>query len=177
MNEQHDDDLRFALRTLRQDAAPERDLWPDIAARLEPRSAEQPTHPAPRRQRTRRWQPFALAAALALVAVIGWRLQSGLHPASSAPTPSLAQTPPRAPSHAPLRVEAVRMTRDYQIALERMQGAPMPVALQPALEDLDRSASQVLEAIDHNPRSAQLLQTLRYTYDRRLALTRRAALS
>jgi hypothetical protein len=58
-----------------------------------------------------------------------------------------------------------------------MQGAPMPIALQPALEDLDRSASQVLEAIDHNPRSAQLLQTLRYTYDRRLALTRRAALS
>lgn len=177
MNERHDDDLRFALRTLRQDTPPERDLWSGIAARLESRSAEPPMRATPSVRRTRRWQPFAVAAALALVAVMGWRLQPGSHADVQAPTatPSLAQT--QAPRHAPLRAEAVRMTRDYQIALERMQGAPMPIALQPALEDLDRSASQVLEAIDHNPRSAQLLQTLRYTYDRRLALTRRAALS
>lgn len=176
MNERHDDDLRFALRTLRQDTPPERDLWPGIAARLEPRSAaEPPARTMPSARRTRRWQPFALAAALALVAVMGWRLQPG--GVADVPTPTSAPSLAQAPRHAPLRAEAVRMTRDYQIALERMQGAPMPIALQPALEDLDRSASQVLEAIDHNPRSAQLLQTLRYTYDRRLALTRRAALS
>lgn len=173
MNEQHDDDLRFALRNLRQDVTPERDLWSGIAAQLEPRTTERPA-PIVRRTtpRARRWQPFAMAAALALVAVLGWRMQPMLQ--GNAPA-SVASAP--APAHAPLRAEAVRMTRDYQIAIERMQGAPMPVALQPALDDLDRSADQILHAIDRDPRSPQLLQTLRYTYDRRLALTRRAALS
>lgn len=165
MNEQ-DHDLRFALRNLRQDATPERDLWPGIAAQMEgrPRQAAAPRRDARLR---RRWQPLAMVAALALVAVLGMRMKTGL----DTPQPSVA------PTHAPLRVAAVRMTRDYQIALEQMQGAPVPVALVPALDDLDKSAGQILQAIDSDPRSPQLLQTLRYTYDRRLALTRRAALS
>ncbi len=166
MNE-HDDDLRFALRGLRQDAPPARDLWQGIAAQLEPRTA-QAVPMSTRRGAHRRWQPLAMVAAVALVAVLGMRMT----PLLDAPSPAAA------PTHAPLRAEAVRMTRDYQIALERMQGGEaMPVALAPALQDLDQSAAQILDAIDRDPRSRQLLQTLRYTYDRRLALTRRVALS
>ncbi len=163
----HDHDLRFALRGLRQDAMPGRDLWQDIAAQLEPRAAQPLPGLAQRRVR-RRWQPVALVAAVALVAVIAPRLM----PVADAPAPAAA------PSRAPLRAAAVRMTRDYQIALERMQsGGTMPVALAPTVQDLDQSAAQILEAIDRDPGSRQLLQTLRYTYDRRLALTRQVALS
>jgi hypothetical protein len=166
MNE-HDDDLRLALRGLRRDAMPERDLWQGIAAQLEPQAARPVPTPARRRGR-RRWQPFAMAAAVALVAVMATRLM----PIRGVSAPAAA------PSHAPLRAEAVRMTRDYQVALERMQdGNAMPGALAPAVQDLDRSAAQILDAIDRDPGSRQLLQTLRYTYDRRLALTRRVALS
>ncbi|SEL69628.1 hypothetical protein SAMN05428989_2271 [Pseudoxanthomonas sp. GM95] len=166
MNQDHDDDLRFALRGLRQDIAPERDLWSGIAAQLEPRAPQVTPIQAAARRRVR-WQPFAVAAAVAVIAVLGMRM-----------TPMLDAPQPAAPVHAPLRAEAVRMTRDYQIALERMQGGgTMPVALAPAVEDLDKSATQILQAIDRDPRSRQLLQTLRYTYDRRLALTRQAALS
>jgi len=167
MNE-HDDDLRFALRGLRQDATPERDLWQGIAAQLEPRTPQAVSTPRIQRRPHRPWQPFAMVAAVALVAVLGMRLTPLLDAPRSA----------AAPTHAPLRAEAVRMTRSYQIALEHMQGGEaMPVALAPAVQDLDQSAAQILDAIDRDPRSRQLLQTLRYTYDRRLALTRRVALS
>jgi hypothetical protein len=167
MNQDNDHDLRFALRGLRQELPPERDLWQGIAAQLEPRVA-QVTPNRPTKRWTTRWQTFAVAASVALVAVLGARMT----PLLDAPQPAAA------PSHAPLRAEAVRMTRDYQIALERMQGGgTMPVALAPAVQDLDHSAAQILDAIDRDPRSRQLLQTLRYTYDRRLALTRQAALS
>jgi hypothetical protein len=167
MNEHDDDDLRFALRGLRQDATPGSDLWPGIAAQLEPRT-RQVTPIRMARRRPSRWQSLAMAAAVAVIAVLGMHM-----------TPMLdAPQPAAAPSHAPLRAEAVRMTRSYQVALERMQsGGTMPVALAPAVRDLDQSAAQILEAIDRDPRSRQLLQTLRYTYDRRLALTRQAALS
>lgn len=160
-----DNDLRFALRGLRQDIEPGRDLWPGIAARLEEAEA---AARAPRRTHRwrRRWQPLALAASVALVALVGVRMKAVLD------TPA-----PAAPSHMPLRAEAVRMTRDYQVALARMQGVDMPLALAPTVQELDRSADQILHAIDRDPHSPQLLQTLRYTYDRRLALTRRAALS
>ncbi|WDS37567.1 hypothetical protein [Pseudoxanthomonas sp.] len=170
MNEHNDDDLRFALRGLRglrQEVTPESDLWPGIAAQLEPRVPQvSPLRTA--RQRPSHWQSWAMAAAVAVIAVLGMRM-----------TPMLdAPQPTTAPTHAPLRAEAVRMTRSYQIALERMQSrGTMPVALAPAVQDLDQSAAQILEAIDRDPRSRQLLQTLRYTYDRRLALTRQAVLS
>lgn len=169
MNEHNDDDLRFALRGLRQDVTPESDLWPGIAAQLEPR-APQVTPIRMARRRPSRWQSLAMAAAVAMIAVLGMHMT----PMLDAPQPVAVA----APSHAPLRAEAVRMTRSYQIALERMQSSgTMPVALAPAVQDLDQSAAQILEAIDRDPRSRRLLQTLRYTYDRRLALTRQAALS
>lgn len=167
MNEHNDDDLRFALRGLRQDVTPGSDLWPGIAAQLEPR-ALQVTPIRMARRRPSRWQSLAMAAAVAVIAVLGMHMT----PMLDAPQPVVV------PSHAPLRAEAVRMTRSYQIALERMQSSgTMPVALAPAVQDLDQSAAQILEAIDRDPRSRRLLQTLRYTYDRRLALTRQAALS
>jgi hypothetical protein len=47
----------------------------------------------------------------------------------------------------------------------------------PAFGDLDRSAAQILGAIDRDPEARFLLDQLRRTYARRLELTRRASLT
>ena len=154
------DALRLALRGLRRDALPARDLWPELAARL----AQTPQRaPGPRRAR---WMPaFALAASLVLAVGIAWQLRP-----PSVPDPS-AQL---------IQREAQAMTREYHAALfELERSAPAadasPVA--PALHDLDRSAAQIRTALARDPDARFLLERLRRTYAQRLALTQRAALS
>ncbi|MFT4196714.1 MAG: hypothetical protein QM601_02160 [Pseudoxanthomonas sp.] len=164
MNETEDFHLRRQLRALRQDIEPARDLWPGIQARLPAASA---------RAKPGRWWPLALAVSLALAAVLGWQLRPS-RPAGPALAADAA--PAAADAGAPIRGEAMRMARDYQIALAQLQPRRVPGELAPALGELDRSADQILSALDHDPHSRVLLDTLRSTYDRRLALTRRAVL-
>lgn len=149
----NDESLRFRLRQLPREIEPARDLWPGIAARL-------PAH----RPKARRWPGLlALAACLCLaVGVAAW-----LRPAA-APAPGLeAELVQR-------EVEA--LTREYEAALAEMAGVPVPEPLAPALATLDQSAGQIREALDAQPGSARLLEQLKRTYSRRLALTQRAAL-
>lgn len=166
MNQNEDLLLRQQLRALRRDIAPAADLWPGIQARLaDPATPWQ----GPGRRRSP-WWPVALAASLALAAVMGWQLRPA---AVQSPAPAMAQAQPSPPS---IRGEAVRMSRDYQIALAQLQPRQVPPELAPALGDLDRSVSQILAALEQDPRSRSLLNTLRTTYDRRLQLTRRAVM-
>ncbi len=155
------DALRWQLRALRRDEPPSHDLWPGIAERLQatPQSAPRPT--------PRRWiAPVAMAASLLLVvSAIGW-----LRTADQSTAPAADSLVQR---------EAEGMTRQYQAALLEMeQAAPesTPV-LQPAFRELDRNASLILDALAHDPDSRLLLEQLRRTYARRIALTQRAALT
>ena len=66
------------------------------------------------------------------------------------------------------------MTLEYEAALRQFQGAPVPDALTGSLHTLDQSAAQIRQAIHADPESVYLLQQLRKTYSRRLALTQRA---
>ncbi|RDZ29456.1 hypothetical protein [Lysobacter silvisoli] len=154
------DALRWQLRALRRDEPPQNDLWPGIAARL-----AQPAAAPVRAPRPRWLAPFAVAATLAIaVGVTGlWRPA-----ANDAPVPaeSLVQR------------EAAGMTLQYQAAMREMQGAApaqSTAALQPTFDELDRNAALILDALSHDPDSRLLLQQLRRTYARRLALTQRAA--
>ncbi|HSR65901.1 MAG TPA: hypothetical protein VLM17_09925 [Xanthomonadaceae bacterium] len=155
-----DSRLRLALRGLRRDTLPERDLWPQLAARLAqaPRQVAAP--------RTRHWMPaLALAASLVLAVGIAWQLRP-----ASRPDPS-AQL---------IQREAQAMTREYRAALfELERSAPPPAAspVAPALDDLDRSAAQIRTALARDPDARFLLERLRRTYAQRLALTQRAALT
>lgn len=167
MTIEHDDErfadqrLRLALRGLRRDVPPERDLWPDIAARIAraPRERHAP--------RPLRWMPaLAVAASLALAIGIAWQQR---------PVP-----PPARAGAAPLQVEAHAMTRQYQAALlELERSAPQATAspLAPTLRELDRSAAQIRTALDRDPDARFLLDQLRRTYAQRLALTQRAVLA
>ncbi|MFT3669295.1 MAG: hypothetical protein QM795_12120 [Pseudoxanthomonas sp.] len=149
-----DDALRWQLRALRQDTPPARDLWPDIAARL----ASTPQQaPAPKR---RPLAPFALAASLLLAVTVTWQLQ-------------------RAPTgDAVIQREAAALTRDYTGALAQLdvqaKGSP---EYGPALHALDESAAEIRHAIATDPNARFLLDQLRRTYARRLALTQRAVMT
>ena len=148
--------LRMALRQLRRDHVPGRDLWPGIAAEISAR-------PARRSAAASRFVPWAIAASLLLAVALAWQLR------------------PLQPRDGQARLithEAQAMTREYQGALKVIAtGAPTDAASTPALRELDASAAQIRGALARDPDARFLLDRLRHTYSLRLALTQRAALS
>lgn len=164
------DALRWQLRDLRREGMPEGDLWPGIAARLEPQRVGHSRGPRP-------WAlPAALAATLALaLGFVGW--QQGLvldQPAVPSPiAATLSATP------TPVQREAAAMTRQYQAALVEVDRTvpDAKLALQPTFDELDHSARLILDALARDPDSRLLLQQLRRTYSHRLALAQRLAIS
>ena len=153
-----DQRLRWQLRALRTDLPPANDLWPGIAARLE----EAPRLQGSRRRRTLAW--LAVAASLLLAFGFGWQLR----PVAPAPLPAGTSL---------VQQEAEAMTRDYDAILQRLQAsAPAATAGDPALDELDRSAGLIRDALQRDPDAGFLLQRLRHTYQKRLALTQRALL-
>lgn len=161
MNDRHgigEAELRMALRGLRRDIEPERDLWSSIAARL----PQQQTATPP----TGRVWPMALAASMLLALGLAWR---GGDPQSVRPVAIGGQGVEN-----PLPKEAEVLSTHYRAALRELDVRATPASWQPGLEVLDRSADQILAALRQSPESAQLLEQLRQIYTRRLALSRRA---
>ncbi|RYZ74778.1 MAG: hypothetical protein EOP91_01310 [Lysobacteraceae bacterium] len=160
MNTGNDDALRWQLRELRRDMAPQNDLWPGIADRI----AAMPGRDAVvRRPGVRRFMPWAVAASLLLAVGVAWQL--GNVPA------------PQPPANALIRGQAVSMALDYENALARLQQAGTPAEMDPAFAELDRSAAQILAAIDRQPDAPFLLEQLRRTYALRLQLTQRVVMT
>lgn len=145
--------LRWQLRALRRDEAPAHELWPGIAARLQ----------TPRPARRRWLVPTAIAASLLLLVGVFEQLNDPATSPAAEPRATLVQR------------EADGMTRQYQAALQELAPAGVPAILQPALDDLDRSAALIRDALAHDPDSRLLLEQLRRTYAHRLALVQRAA--
>ncbi|MBN8717651.1 hypothetical protein [Thermomonas sp.] len=184
-HETDDTALRLALRGLRREIAPGRDLWPGIAARLPAQAAATPppTRLPPHR---RGWPwPLALAASLALALGLAWQLRPGTSPAPmptdspqrlAAQAASPAASPRVAPAgaYAALPPEAAQLTRHYEAALAEIRLPQVPASWQPGMQALDRSAEQIRQALREQPDSRLLLERLRQTYARRIALTRRA---
>ena len=152
-----DERLRFALRGLRQERQPQRDLWPEISTRIGAAPQRLPAAP-------NRMMPWALAASLLLALGVVWRLQAPVH----APVPAGGL----------VNREAQAMTREYDAALRELQtSAPVGGDATPALRELDRSAAQIRTALARDPDARFLLERLRHTYSLRLALTQRVALT
>ena len=151
------DSLRWQLRSLRSDVAPERDLWPAIAERIAA-TPQMAARPAPA---WRRFAPLATAAALALAIGLAWQLRP-----APAPGPDMEARL--------LTAEADAMTREYQAALLELNHGVGPRAPQ-ELHVLDRSAAQIRTALRRDPDARFLLERLQRTYERRLELTQRLA--
>lgn len=161
------DSLRWQLRAMRCDAPPSHELWPDIAARLQPRPATQ----GARNHLRRRWiTSIAVAATLVIALGAGGLWQGGILPRQpSAVNPTTAMIMQR---------EAQGLALQYDAALSEVATAqPAPAALQPAIDELDRSLGVIHDALARDPGSSLLLDQLRRTYAHRLALAQRAAYS
>ena len=166
----NDTDLRWQLRQLPREMDPERDLWPGIAARLQPAVAQ--------RTSRRAWAGGLALAASLVVAIVGWRIVSA--PAANAPervaTPATV-IPAKAgtqPAEHVVQMEARALTLEYRASLAEYAAQPMPAELQPGLDALDASAHDIRTALAVEPDSVRLLQQLQRTYARRLELTPRA---
>lgn len=156
--------LRLALRGLRQDRDPASDLWPGIEARIRglPQVASTPV------VARRRWPwPVAMAASMLLSAGLAWQMRPADAPAVVPATETRVAT-------TLVQREASTLTVQYQAALRELEFQPAPANWQPGLEALDRSAAEIRSALQQNPDSRLLLERLRETYTRRLALSRRA---
>jgi len=150
---EHHAALRWQLRALRRDAPPVRDLWPEIAARIEA-AGHRPPVPVTRPVR-RWWWPAAMAAALTAV-VIGLVWQ---------------RPPPGAGEQHALLVGAELIAQQYQSALDELQ-RQSGIALEDAeLSLLDASAARVHAALAQDPDARFLLDQLQQIYARRLSLT------
>jgi len=171
MNTNHTDDtrrddlpdtLRWQLRAMRRDEAPDRDLWGGIAERIQ----VQPRQAAPQRPR---WiAPVAMAATLVFaVGLVGLWRTGAEGPANPGPANAQRDTL--------VQAEAQGMRRQYQAAMIELGSGRPPAELQPAFDELDRNASLILDALAHDPNSRLLLEQLRRTYARRLALAQRVA--
>jgi hypothetical protein len=149
-------DLRWQMRQLPREIEPTRDLWPGILAGIE--------RPPVRARRT--WfAGFAMAASVLLAAGLFWKL-----------APSVAPPPPDMTARI-VSSESRAITTEYQAALRQFDGAPIAAPMSESLGALDRSVHQIQRALVADPDSLFLLQQLRRTYSRRLALTQRAVTS
>ncbi|HET6783214.1 MAG TPA: hypothetical protein VFH12_05205 [Pseudoxanthomonas sp.] len=164
----HDDDmqadeaLRWQLRGLRRDLEPQADLWPSIAARIA--AAAQQTA-APGKLRARRFAPWAMAASVLLAVGVVWQMMPAAQQQAPAGNPMIRQ-------------QAVSMALDYERAFAHLQQqADTHPEMHGAFGELDRSAAQILSAIEDDPNATFLLEQLRRTYARRLQLTQRAVMT
>ena len=165
-------ELRMALRGLRRDVEPGHDLWPGIAARIA--SLPQQAHSVRQSPRQRWMWPLATAASLVLAVGVTWKMQPDA-PSPALSSAAIATTAAAARKQAPLvQREAETLTVQYQAALREFDPHAVPAGLQPGLEALDRSAAEIRGALRRDPNSRLLLERLRDTYTRRLALSRRA---
>ena len=166
------DALRWQLRGLREDVAPQRDLWAGIAERIAagPQVTQPaPIHALPRPSRRLRW--MAMAASIGLAFALAWQLR---------PTPVTAPAPTGSNNVAANTIsrEAAAMTQQYQTALREIDAHGHPVtAHADALRELDAGVQQVRDALTRDPDSSFLLRQLQKLYTQRLALTQRFAMS
>ena len=161
-----DDRTRWALRDLRRDIAPGRDLRPPVAARS---ATGAPVEDARRTtwRSPRRLAPLALAASLLLAVGVAWQFWPPPRQSVMQPTAQL------------IRIEAHAMTREYNAALREVEASAPRAATtsEPAVRELERCAAQLRTALARDPDARFLLGRLRHTYSLRLALTQRAAMS
>lgn len=158
-DDSNDSALRWQLRQLPREREPGRDLWFGIAAQIRSQASR-----AQGRTRLARWWPVGLAAA-SLALAVGLLLRGPLLPAPEPGPATFAYA---------INRQADAIAIEYQAALSQFEGAPVPEELAPALDELDRSAAEIRQALAAEPEAVFLIEQLRRIYQRRLALTQQA---
>jgi hypothetical protein len=186
-----------ALRTLLDEAAelpesiaPPRDLWLDIAPRLESRGGAAPERLDEVRTFGRPVRPLPwwmlAAASIALVVVtslLTLRLSGGARDGMSSLPVQTAQAPGVAgaalASFAPAEQEYEKAITDLQTVLQTQRGrlAPQTVAaLEANLRIIDQAIRESRAALAADPNSPELTRMLSDAYDAKLKVLRRAVI-
>jgi hypothetical protein len=160
-------EYRRLLKTLPHAIEPDRDLFPGIAARLEPRAVAT--------ARRRGLFPFAAAAGFTAVAIAAGWLSLQRMPGPQPSTAPVAEAAPVILREArALRAEfdaaLVAGTSDQWTQL-REQADPRFVA---AWTELDAAEAELAEALQQDPDARFLLNRLKQVQEQRLHLTRKA---
>lgn len=163
-----DDALLRAAAALPESIEPERDLWPDIAARL---GAAEPVPAA------RPWW-LALAAGIALVAVtaaLTWQVASTRAPAPATVAAPTDAVPPAAagdevdPARGELRFMRAQLLNSLESNLSRLPPESQRVVVDNLLE-IRASLVAIEEALAADPSNPSLQQLLYTTYEHELAV-------
>lgn len=175
-----DEDRRWRERLRAAEPMPARtpDLWPAIAARLEPRTSARSSGGVPqaalaeavkrhRPRRRSRVQSLLAMACLLMLVVLAVPLNRSM------PDQSSAQAQPH-PLDTLLLREAEGLEREYAAAFAQFEGAPLPEAFEPGLQALDVEGRRIHAALTHSPDQPRLLDELRRVHERRLQLLRRS---
>jgi hypothetical protein len=164
------DSLDRRLRALPAEVPPARDLWPEIAARIEAEGEE--THPAPARAG---WRVFALAASVALAAVLGVSLSGRDAPQETRGVPVIATAPVISTfgSGHDLGTEFHAARAGLVHDMERRLEALSPEARQTVMENLEvirRAAAEIDAALAEDPGNGLLQHQLLSAYQDELSV-------
>jgi tetratricopeptide (TPR) repeat protein len=167
------------VAALPREKAPERDLWPGIAARLRPNVAAFP-------RRAALWRPVTLAAAaavlVALSSAVTWRLAQPGTPQTArrgtdGPAVTLVSLTPAGDLLEAER-EYARATADLVAAIEARRDSLPPetlVAVEQNLRAIDEALKGLRQALRNEPDNDDLAQLLAATHKRKLDTLRRVA--
>ena len=150
---EHDFQWRRQMRDLSGPAQPQRDLWLDIAARIQAEAAAA----APPRPSARRWiLPFAAAASVALAVLVAALSHNPVAPPLP-PQVSVKPDPAAALAQLDQQFKQVR-TQDPRLAA--------------AAVELDAAADEIRQMLQQQPDAVFLVGLLNRTNERRLKLAR-----
>jgi hypothetical protein len=150
---EHDFQWRRQMRDLGGPVQPQRDLWMDIAARIEAEQAQQAAAPPHRR----RWlAPFAAAASVAALALLAGLLWFN----ASAPVTQLAA---RSSDPSAQLAQLNQQFKQVRSQDPRLAGASV---------ELDAAADEIRQMLQQQPDAVFLVGLLNRTNERRLKLAR-----
>lgn len=151
-DEIRDETLRRAVASLPREIAPERDLWPGIAAQI-----------APRRQRFRSW---SIAAGIACLVALGATVTAlSVHPPQAPATLATRQpaTPPRPVAATPLPNERAEMLA-AAIRRSTREDPHTQAVLLTNLDLVETSITRIQQALNEDPGNPGLQPLLYQQY-------------
>lgn len=146
--------LDQAIEQLPRAVQPQRDLWPEIEARLADRQA-----PA--------WSRLAVAASLVAALLLGWQLERWL-PADSLARSQLAFVDILYRQHLSTRQQVLQQ---YQQVDARDPQMLLPTKT--ALEEVRQAQELLHQALQQEPKNAELIKMLQWLQQRELELIRK----
>lgn len=162
MNEQQ---LDKAISQLNQQITPQRDLWPDIAAKLDitaqPEVVSAPSHTS----KPTRWY-WGVAAMLGLLSVFGWQ---------QAQLPGITDTTAAMPSAELMLLQVYEQQKATQLS-QMVAVAEGFDNWQQQIRVWDQAIAQVRQALAFYPDEPQLLAQLQSLYQQQLSYLQQATL-